>query len=286
MLKGLGRKLILLVALLVVVAVAAVVLLLNNLAPIIERSTEYVLQVDTSVDSASVGLTDQRVTIEGMSIGNPSNYDASQAMSFGEITAQVDIASFKGDEPTIRLIRIADASITVERDGREFNLQRLINSAARLGGSGEEAPPDAPEGAQKNYRIERVELLSPQVQVTLPGASGRTIPIDLGDVIVEDIGTGNRVSLAEAIQEVLVALLESIVDAGVAIPDLQDLMGDLEGQLDALEGQMRDQLQSIEGQADQIQGQADQIREEAEGALDNVREGIGGLLNRNSDEDN
>ncbi|MBN1475216.1 hypothetical protein JXA47_00535 [Candidatus Sumerlaeota bacterium] len=253
-----------LVVILILLLIGAVILYIKRheiVRVATERVLSHVLEVDVSVGGARVEPLQGTVTLRDIVIPNPEGYDSDHAMRFGEVHVEADIQSFLGDRPAIGLIRITDPDFILERHLRTSNFRELIASAARPSGNGE-ATEEAPEESQKAFRIDRVEVASTTVSVTLPATGGESVGVEIPDVVIENLGTDTRpVMPAEAIERFLTEILSTVTRLG----------GDALGDLESLGEQAIDEATgAVEGAVDELR---DNVRE-------NVREGIGGILDR------
>jgi uncharacterized protein YjbJ (UPF0337 family) len=272
----------------------------QNLDEIVRRGTEeamtYALQVDVTVDGASVDLGAGTIELTGVNIPNPEGYTSDHAMAFSRIRVEADTSTLRSDTPTLNLVQVTGSDIILEREGTTSNLQQLMANAQRLS-SGEEPPPDEPEG--KKMVIRRLVVDGTTVGVQLP-VLNQNLSVQVPDIEAEDIGgEGEEVTPAEALQEFIALILEAITRAGDGILPAEFLQ-DINGQLSNLSGELQDRLGdlgsqfegalegvrgSVEGAPDQVNEAADDARENVEGAVRDIEEGLGGLLGRRNSED-
>jgi hypothetical protein len=284
------RKVLIALGVLVILAVVVVVVVYTNLDEIVRRGTEkslaFVLQVDTGVEAASVKPAQGVISFDEIVVGNPEGYDTGHALRFGEVHVEADIASFRTDVPTIRLIRIREPDIILERLLTTSNLEDLIDNASRLasGGGGEEAQEaEAPAESQKSFKIERLEIAATTVQVALPFDAGETLKIPIPDVVLEDLGGAGGVKVWEAREQVLMALLTEIADVSPEIlGDLDDLRANLDDVRASLEGSVQE---ALTGAREGLEGEVQETVEELTGGVRDLGENIGGLLGRGREDD-
>jgi len=280
------KKLLIAVGIVIVLAIVAGVVVFSNLDKIVRAATEqvmrYVLQVDVTVGSAHVSVTEGSIEFRDINIPNPEGYSTNRAMKFGLVRAQVDIRSFSTDEPIINEIRVSQAEITMEVRKGGSNLQDLIDNASRLA-AGEGTPEEEaekPEEAQKQFKIEKVLVDGNVVRVAIPFMGGKTVDIKLPDLELRDLGGkgGEGVTAPEAMQEFLAAILMSIKDQGVdVLPD--EVLADLGNTLKELPGNVQEQLGDVGTQLEEsVKDVSGQIGEEADKAADQVKEGLKGLF--------
>lgn len=281
------KYLVVAVAVIAVVAILAVVALVSNLDDVVrqgvERSLSYVLQVDVTLREADVSVSAGRVTLRGLRVGNPDGYKTDHAFAADTVEAEVDVASFAGDEPIIRAIRVRSPHLTYEQRLREANLTRLIKNARRFEKKGEapaEAPPpDAPEPATKPVKIEEFLLDEGTVSLSAPVLRGRRASVDLPRVEIRDLtDTSDPVPIATAIARVLVAVVEQVAaKAGDVAPD--ELVGAMNERLDEAQGVARQAGRAVEkaGESlgDGIKKAGDPAGKAVEKGVRKVEEGVG-----------
>jgi len=311
--KTLLKGLVIVGLLLIVVIGAIAFIAFRNLDEIVRQGTEkaltYVLEVDCTVGGAEVNAGAGLIELQNITIPNPAGFDSDYAMKFGAIRVEADIASFRGDTPTINLIRITDSNMLMERKGGTTNFEALMASAQRFSSedteeTAEEVPPPAEEEAGKSVVIKKLIVEGTQVGVRLPAIS-QDLSVQIPDIEQEDIGgdEGESVSPAEAVGEFMALILDSITNAGAGIlPD--DLLNNLQGTLSSLPADLRGQLdglttnagefignnreaadQAIEDARGEVDAAVEGAKKQAEDAANELREGIGGLLGRQRNEE-
>lgn len=286
------KKILIALGVVVLLAVVGVVLVFTNLDSIVRKATEkvmsYVLMVDVTVGGAKVGISEGSVEFTDIIIPNPPGYKSSRAMKFGLVKAQVDIKSFSGNEPTIKLIRLSQAEITMEAKKGGSNLQDLIDNASRLA-AGEEPPPEAPKKeepkeAEKKFKIDKVIVDGNVVRVAIPFLGGKTLDVPLPDMELNDLGGEGKggVTPAEGMQEFLGGILASIKKAGTDIlpadvlngigDTLKNLPGDVKEQLGAVTEQLGEAGKEIEGGLKSVGEEAGKATESIKGLFGGKKE--------------
>lgn len=294
-LKSVKKIIISLAIVLIILVVAGGLLLANNLDRIVRVGTEkalsYALQVDVSVGSANVNVTEGRVAFDDIVIENPDGYKTDRAIRIGHVETQVDIASFRTDEPTIRDIQLSGAEITMEIKGKASNLTDLLENANRLAGESTteadaEQPTDA-EVSQKAFKIERVRLQDNSVRLSFGLLEGRTADLSLPDMELADLGGKNGSTPAQALADILEALIAKInvLSLDQLPTDLLDPFKDsLAGLTDQLQDNLDDVLsgntEALKGAQDKLEGAADKLQEDLGKDVKDVKEGLKGLLGR------
>jgi len=217
--RSLRKIIISTVVVLFIVVMASAIIIFANLNAIakagIEKVLSYVLQVDVSLQKAKVSLLGGSVKLKGLVIGNPEGFKTEKAFSVDEVTVKVDIKSFTTDEPNIRLISIESPEITLEQGFKGSNLSQLVENASRFEGKRAE---EAPEGSQKNIKIDTITIDGAQIALSAPVLQGKEISFPLPRIELNDIGgEKERVSIAEAMQLFFTEILSQAIKAGGGI---------------------------------------------------------------------
>jgi hypothetical protein len=262
-----------------VLAIAAILFaagIYRNRGTIVRRALEqvlsYVLQAPVSVGVVVVKPTEGIVEIRDLEIDNPAGYEGAKAMVFGKVRAEVDLASFAGETPTIGLIEISQASIQMETARGGSNIGQLYKNAKRLKGETVREDPNAPIEAGKSLVIREVRLASNTVSLRTALLKIEPIKAPLPDLTVRELGgPGRGVTPGEAIGAVLAALLENILKFG-GDKLSPEMLGSLNESLGRAGGQLREKLDEVG------------LDEQADKAVDKLREGLGGLLDRRKEE--
>lgn len=150
-------------ALLALVVLAAVVWTLaadRVVARAIERSGTEALGTRVTVGSLTLRLAEGSGRITGLRVAQPAGFGSGDAVAFGEIVLDLDVASLAtGDPYVLELARVADPVVTyvVLEDGRS-NLDALRASLARTGDADPAPSPSEQAGEPVRVRIDRLEI--------------------------------------------------------------------------------------------------------------------------------
>lgn len=206
-----------------------------------ERAVSYALQVDVRVGNISLRPIKGQFELGDLEIGNPEGYNTRSAFRVRRAVITADLQSLLGDTPTIQLIEITDPKVTLERSLRTSNLRELIANASRFQRPGaedqpEEIPADAPEGARKRLKIDKVLINGAEVALSAPILQGQEVVFPLTRIEMEEIGgEKERVGLAEFLKLLIDRILTTAVVQGAGImPEGFDVFGEAGGRL--LEG--------------------------------------------------
>ncbi len=280
------KKFLIALGILVLLGIIAIVVAVMNIDRIIRATTEkvmeFVLQVDVSVGSADLNVGEGSITFQEIVISNPAGFQSDRAMRFGLIKAQVDIKSFRTDQPVIHLIQLSEPEITLEVSQSGTNIGELIQNAQRLAPSEEKPaeapPPDEPEAAQKAFKIDKLIVAGSAVRVAVPFMGGKTYTVKLPDVELTELGgEDGLVTPAEAMQEFLAALLQGIRQAGADILPTE-VLSDIAETLKNLPAGIKDSLEQVSQELKDSLGDLEQglkdVTEDTKGQLDQATEDL------------
>lgn len=254
MIKKLFYLILILVILATGVAGAAWAYATTLLARGTEKAMSYALQVDVQVGDIQLRPFDGQFEIGDLVIGNPEDFNTRSAFQIRRATVTADLPSFRTDEPTIKLIDIVEPKVTLEKGIRTSNLKELINNASRLQtgepGAEEETPEEAPSGAKKKLKIEKVVIDGTEVALSAPILKGQEVVIPVTRIELDDLGGENkRVGIAEFLKITINRILTAALSQGSdVIPNDFSTFTDAGGQ--AVEGVK----EGLSGATDSLKG--------------------------------
>jgi len=273
--KSVLKKLLAVAGIGVVLLVILLVVVFLNLSSIARKATEetlsYVLKVDVSVGKMDISIADGSVEIGNMVIGNPEGFKTSEAFALERVFVQADLKSFAGDQPVVKDIVVEGANVTLEQSLKGSNLSKIADNAASLkGDSPEESADDSPEEqASKKVIVDRFLMEGSKVSLSAPVLQGKKISFTVPKVELTEIGRkGTGVTIAEALQTIIQAILKSALKAGGSVIP-EDVSKVLSGTLTTV--------------GETGKAVTDQLKETGEGLTDNVKDigkGIGGLFKK------
>ena len=227
------------------------------------EALSYNLQVDVQLKKVSLSPFKGAVSLEGFVIGNPEGFDGKELFSADKIDVALDIKSFRTDEPTIKLISMKNASVTLEQKLSGSNISKLIDNASRLQGEKkEEAPKEKQAASDKKIKIEKILLEGTKAGVVAPFTGGKALAVPIPRIEMNDLG-GNKepMKIPQAIGAFFKEIVKSILSAGKSI-----LPADFDKQIGAA-----------------VSGATEAVGKAGEKVLDSVGDaakGIGGLLKK------
>ncbi len=280
----------------------------------IERGGTYVLEVPVTVDAATLDIGEGRLGVTGLRVANPEGFGTADERFVRLGDGDVQVSYDTSDQEVVRLPRLAlsDLEMLLIKGAEDSNYGRILDSVKRFE---DDTPPpaDPPAGAeatQTRVVIDEVVLSDLMVRIRyasgVPGADALTtldVPID--EIRLENVGEDpdNPVDVADTVSIILKAVLAAVIEeaGGVLPPDLaEDLetslaelasLGDMGvGMATELGEGARQQLEEVGRQVEQaigevggslgeaLEGAGQQAGDAAERAGEELRRGIGGLM--------
>ncbi|MGA2093836.1 MAG: hypothetical protein ABSH16_10575 [Sedimentisphaerales bacterium] len=192
----------------------------------IEVAGSKTLGVPVTVKSINLSILRGRVAIKGLVIKNPPGYANDTLLDLGEGVVNLNIGSLLSNTIKIELIKLDGTKMTIEQKGLTNNLKEIMNNLPKEEKK-EPAPAvekkPAPTAAKpgKNLTITKLEITGTNVQMKLLPIAGKsdTMSFKLDPIIMENLGTGSKLSIATLIEKVMSALATGVAKqtAGAAV---------------------------------------------------------------------
>lgn len=270
----------------------------------VEEGGTYAMGVETTLDSADVGLFSGEFGIEGLQVKNPSGFTADHFLKLGKANLGVDMSSTRTDALIVPQILIEDVALELERNKSGSNYSRILKNLERFEGAdtGPEPEPEEQPQSGKKFIVKEIVMrnIGATVRVEALGQN-KTIPVTVPEIIVNDIGTTDDAqTVGDLLSRVLQEVLDAVLEAGAGlIPE--DLLNDLNSQLSSLRASagtlvedlrgdlgdltedLQEKLQSeegVEGLKEDAKEKASELKEKAGDAVDKAKKGLNDLLKR------
>lgn len=193
-----GRILAILV--LMLIAVAAGLYIVYNRADLVVKAALEQLSpsmIGAQVDAQSVDVSPQegRITLRGLDVGNVPGYASKYALRVDDLKIIVDPMTVTNDVVVIREIVIDVPRISYERGPRAINLQPILQRLeARF---------------KRKVVVERLEIRGGRILVTVTGAKGQGLTIELPTVLLRDLGRDKGGLTIRELAQLVAAALEA-----------------------------------------------------------------------------
>jgi len=184
----------------------------------IERGSTYALGVETTLDSARIGLVSGSFRLAGLEVANPPGFEDPRFLNLGE--ARLDLKTSSLREPTVivPLFGIDGIEVDLDKQRGKANYDVILDNLARF--ESEEAEPEpAPEadaGPGKRFIIQEVVIRNVVAHVRVVERGG----VPQVDVVVPEVrmrnlgGEGQPLTAAQVTNVLVKAVLASIAKAG------------------------------------------------------------------------
>ncbi len=264
--KKLVKLLLVVVALL---CIGAVILLLNlNRAAkaAVETGGNMVLGVPTTLEKASVSVTDGSFGLDGLVLGSPDGFKAEEIFRLGHGHVEVKLASLLGDEIVVREVVIDGAEITIEMSGGRINWDVIME------GLKGEPSEEEKEELSKNIRLDRLVFTNGRIKI-----EGMPVSVPLPTVEIKDIRTaeGTGVTVRNVLVQVVESLRKEVFAAVAKASDLKAL-GELPGELASalMKGDIEGGKEALESGKDLLEAGKGAL----EGAEGTLKDTLGGIF--------
>lgn len=192
---------------------------LNSLvAQVMEDQGSEVVGTKVSVSGVDISLRDGRASLSGLSVNSPDGFKLQPAIGLGEIVADIDLQSLKGEPIVIEEIRVSAPVLKAEvhQDGssnigvinkniQEFS-QKITDRTG--GGSGSESAEE-----QKRIRIKKFVFEQGRIEVDASDLGIEAQAVDLPAIRLDDIGGAQGATPAEIGRVVLGTLTKQATTA-------------------------------------------------------------------------
>jgi hypothetical protein len=155
-----------------------------------------------------ISIFNGKGSISGLTVANPADYDSPHAITIDNLSVHVDPGSIGSDKIHIKEIIVDGASLTYEGNFLDSNIKQLQKAAeTSTGGTAEEGNDDA---SAPNLQIDRLLLTNTNVGVHMSFLD-QTLGLTLPTLEINDLGEDEDATVADVINEVLIALNKSLV---------------------------------------------------------------------------
>lgn len=226
------KKILIRTAIVVVVMVAAITLIASLYIDSVARSLIHsqgtaALGVETSVESASIGLISSSTTISGLTVDNPPGFDAPTLIQVDEITTDTTVWAFMPPTIDIPTLTITGVDLDLEQTDGRSNLESVIDHLST-------DSDDASEGGDSSVELTIGTLQINDITVHAKGklvllASGR-IDAEIPSITLHDIGT--RTDAADVAKQLSSIIVGAIVEQ-LARDPIKGLSGAFIGSISA-----------------------------------------------------
>lgn len=216
----------------IIIVIIIAVFLLNNINPIVKKGVETggskVLSVPVTLDNSDISIFSGSGALAGLTIGNPSDFKTEYAFQLKKVQVDLNVKSVTSDTIHITNILIDAPSIIFEGSFGKSNLSQLLANAKAFsgGGSKDRGAKKEEKGAsqQKKMMIDHVTIANGAISVSMNILQGQKLTVPLPTLELSGIGKKGDTIAAEAMEEILTAIIQAVipaVQAGLGTVDIE-----------------------------------------------------------------
>lgn len=210
------KRFVAIAAVVVIVAVAgAAVWLLDNLnglvADAIETYGSEATGTPVRVASVDIRLREGRGTVRGLEVGNPDGFATPNALTWDEVTIDIDPSSLRASPYVVDEVRIEAPVVSFAINERgQANLRELQKRLR--GGSGSSQPAESASGEEPRLRIRSFTFEKGRVDVQTAKVGGKNVSAELPALRLENLGGANGATPQEIGRQVLAAYTGQVLE--------------------------------------------------------------------------
>jgi hypothetical protein len=224
-------------AILILIAIG-VYFLVSSLDSIVKAAVEKygseMTQATVKLSDVKIELTSGKGALRGLTVGNPSGFKSTRALSLGEISVSLDTGSVTKDTVVIKEISITAPEVTYEFGLKGSNLDALkknIDAYTALGKDKSEPAASAKSGGEggKKLVIEQLYIRNGKVNVSATELQGKTASASLPDIHLTDIGKKSGGATAGEVAEQVLNAIGRGATRAAATTDVAGLLEKAKG---------------------------------------------------------
>lgn len=168
--------------------------------------------VSVQLESVKILPTDGTAALRGLEVGNPPGFHTARALSMGEISMELNVASLTKDLVHVKRLWIEQPEITYEYASGGSNLDVILRHVQAYIAENAGAHDATKNNAEEpKLVIDHLYIKGARAQVSADVLQGKTLSVPVPDLHLTDIGKKAKgVSPAEATRQVLSALIQSV----------------------------------------------------------------------------
>jgi hypothetical protein len=216
----------------IIIVIIIAVFLLNNINPIVKKGVETggskVLSVPVTLNNSDISIFSGSGALAGLTIGNPSGFKTEYAFQLKQVQVDLDVKSVTSDTIHIKNVLIDAPSIIFEGGFGKSNLSQLLANAKAFSGGGtkdtETKSEEKGDSQQKKILIDHVTIANGSISVSMNMLQGQKLTVPLPTLELSDIGKKGDTNAAEALEEILTAIIQAVipaVQAGLGTLDIE-----------------------------------------------------------------
>ena len=177
-----------------------------------------VLGVPVKLESVKTDVDTQTASLFGLVIGNPPDFKTPHAIAAEEIRVQLDLASLTTDVIRVHEISIVGPDIHYEQRKGGSNFDVIQRNAEQFTGVDKNATETEKTEGGKKLIIDHFWLKDGKVSVSSPLLAGKSVPAELADIHLTDIGKkSNGATPKEAAVQIFGSLSSGVAATGKSV---------------------------------------------------------------------
>ncbi len=260
----------------------------------VEKGGTYALGVPTTLDVAALDLRAGNFALNGLHVANPEGFEGERFLGLEGITLEVPLTALLADPIEVKRLVIDGLQLDLEQRSSESNAKAILANLERLGGSGDEAgDAESGEAGSGGKRLTIAEVVIKNVGVSAKvealGKQLAEVELTLPEFTLSNVGTENGgETVAQLTRTLLQAVLARVAKEGGGVLPADLLQGMNQGLADlkasaagAVDGAREVLDQELDAAKDKVEGELDAAKDEVEGevdaAKDKLKKGLEGL---------
>lgn len=194
------------IGLIAIIVVAVVVISMNlerGVQQAIERYGPEIVGTGVHVERVSLSILSGEGELYGLQVDNLPGFKAPHLLSLERLKLGLDLRSLASDRLVVNDLTIDSPVIVVERAGGTTNLKALYD---QLAGGGSEPQSQSSE-SDVPVVVRHFAMLDPRATLSTPAGN---MTVDLPDVVLENVGENNAVTMRQFLGQVLKPLTAGI----------------------------------------------------------------------------
>lgn len=198
----------------------------------IETAASKTLKVKVTLEDISLSILSGSVELDNLIVANPEGYENTNLLEAGNVKVDVGLKSLMSDTVNINDMIFNDITVVIEQKGFTNNLQQILDSLPKSDDAKTEEKTDGKEKASKNLLIKNLEMNNITIKIKLIPLPGKidTIPMTLAPIKMTNLGSDDKMSIAQLSAKILTAIAMGVAEQGIGIiPD--EILGPIKGVL-------------------------------------------------------
>ena len=185
----------------------------------IERGSTYALGVDTTIDSARIGLVSGSFRVAGLEVANPPGFEDPRFLHVNKARLDLQTSSLRKPTVIVPLFAIDGLEVDLDKQRGKANYEVILDNLAKFESEEPEPAPEADASPGKRFVIQEVVIrdLLAHVRVVERGGVPQ-VDLLVPEVRLRDPGGGQAMTPAQVTNLLVKTVLASIAKAGAGLP--------------------------------------------------------------------